>query len=144
MMQSTEGHQEIPKEEATVMPVGEPAAERRQKRKERTRGNRGYRKKSTAACRKVSRRAKVAWRKRNFVRKIRIQENWEPWKRLTATGRKTTSCATVAWHSENVEGLDQEPGKTRNPETTKRRGQAAEIPGMQQWHKGPRPKTEAT
>jgi hypothetical protein len=52
-MQSTEEHQEIPKGEATVMPVGEPrkrrrvcnlVAERHQKRKERTRGNRESRK----------------------------------------------------------------------------------------------------
>jgi hypothetical protein len=73
LMQSTEEHQEIPKEEAAVMPVGEPrkrrkvcnlAAEHRQKRKERTRENRGSWRKSAAACRKASRRAKVAWRKR--------------------------------------------------------------------------------
>jgi hypothetical protein len=47
MMQSTEEHQEIPKKDAAVMPVGEPrkrrrvcnlAAERLQKRKEWTRG----------------------------------------------------------------------------------------------------------
>jgi hypothetical protein len=71
VMQSIEEHQEIPKGEAAVMPVGGPrkwrrvsklAAERHQKRKERTRGNRGSRRKSAAACRKVSFHAKVAWR----------------------------------------------------------------------------------
>jgi hypothetical protein len=50
MMQSIEVHQEIPKEDAAVMPVGgrskrrrvcNLAVERRQKRKERTRGNSG-------------------------------------------------------------------------------------------------------
>jgi hypothetical protein len=55
MMQSIKEHQEISKEEAAVMPVGEPrkrrrvcslAAERRQKRKERSRGNCGSRRKS--------------------------------------------------------------------------------------------------
>jgi hypothetical protein len=55
MMQSIEEHQEIPKEEAAVMLVGKSrkrrrvcnlAAERHQKRKERTRGNRGSRRKS--------------------------------------------------------------------------------------------------
>jgi hypothetical protein len=111
MMQSTEEHQEIPKGEAAVMPVGEPrkrrrvrslAAGHRQKRKERTRGNRGYRRKSAAACRKVSRRAKVVWRKRNLIRKMWIQDNCEPWKRWTVTGRKATSRATVSWCSENV------------------------------------------
>jgi hypothetical protein len=69
MMLSVEEHQEIPKAEAAVMPVGEPkkrrrvcnlAAERRQKMKERARGNRGSRRKSAAACRKVSRRANMA------------------------------------------------------------------------------------
>jgi hypothetical protein len=71
MMQSTEEHQEIPKGEAAVMPVGEPrkrrrvrnlAAERRQKRKERIRRSCESKRRSTVACRKVSRRAKVAWR----------------------------------------------------------------------------------
>jgi hypothetical protein len=63
MMQSIEEHQEISKEEITVMSVGELrkrrrvcnlAAERRQKRNERTWGNRGCRRKSAAACRKMS------------------------------------------------------------------------------------------
>jgi hypothetical protein len=62
-------HQEILKEDAAVMPVREPRKRRRaqnlgvecrQKRKERTWGNRGPRRKSAAACRKVSRCAKVA------------------------------------------------------------------------------------
>jgi hypothetical protein len=82
-MQSIEELQEIPKEEATVMSVGEPrkrhrvcnlASECCQKRKERIRGNRGSRRKSPAACRKVSRHAKVAWCKRNLFRKIQILE----------------------------------------------------------------------
>jgi hypothetical protein len=69
MMQSIEERQEIPKGEATVMLVREPrkrrrvwslAVERRQKQKERTRGNCGSRRKSAAACRKVSRCARVA------------------------------------------------------------------------------------
>jgi hypothetical protein len=77
LMQSTEKHQEIPKGEAAVMPVGEPRKRRRvrnlateclQKRKERTRGNRGSGRKSAAACRKVSHHEKMAWRKRNIAR----------------------------------------------------------------------------
>jgi hypothetical protein len=61
MMQSTEEHQEIPNEEATVMPVGEPrkrhrvynlTVERHQKMKERTWGNCDSRRKSAAACRR--------------------------------------------------------------------------------------------
>jgi hypothetical protein len=83
MMQSIEEHQEIPKEDAAVMPVGELrkrhrfcnlASECRQKMRERTRGNSGSRRKLAAACRKVSRHAKVAWRKRNLIRKIRTLE----------------------------------------------------------------------
>jgi hypothetical protein len=83
MVQSIEEHREIPKEEATMMPVGEPrkrrrvcnlAAERRQKRKERTRGKTGSRRKSAASCRKVSRRVKVAWRERNLFRNVRTLE----------------------------------------------------------------------
>jgi hypothetical protein len=90
MMQSTEEHQEIPNGEAAVMPVGEPrkrcrvwslAVERCQKRKERTRGNRGSRRKSAAACRKLSRCARVAWHRKSVVRK-----NWDPGKLWAAQG----------------------------------------------------------
>jgi hypothetical protein len=53
MMQSIQEHQEIHKGEAAVMPVREPR-KRRQKKKERTQGNSGSRRKSAATCRKVS------------------------------------------------------------------------------------------
>jgi hypothetical protein len=111
MMQFIEVHLEIHKEDAAVMPVGEPrkrrkvhnlAAERRQKRKERSRGNKGPRRKSAVVCRKVCRRAKVAWRKRNLFRNVQTQRNCGPRKRLTVTGRKTTRRATVVWRSGNV------------------------------------------
>jgi hypothetical protein len=68
-MESVVEHQEISKEEAAVMSVGELrkghrvcnlTAGRRQKRKERTRGNCESRRKLAAACRKVSCHAKVA------------------------------------------------------------------------------------
>jgi hypothetical protein len=71
MMLAIEEHQEIPKGEATVIQIGESrkrrrdrnlVAERRQKWKERTRGYRRSRSKLAGACRKVSHRAKVAWR----------------------------------------------------------------------------------
>jgi hypothetical protein len=105
MMQSIEEHQEISKEDVAVISVGEPrerprvsnlAAERRQKRKERSRGNRGYRRKSTASCRMVSHRAKVAWRKRKLVRRIETQINYGPRKRLTVTGGRRP--AVQQWH----------------------------------------------
>jgi hypothetical protein len=111
MMQSVEEHQEAPKEDTVVMPVRGPrkrhrvcnlAVERRQKREKRAQGNCEYRRKSAVACRKVSRCAEVAWRKRNLVRRIETQRNYGLQKRLTVTGRKKTSRATVAWRSENV------------------------------------------
>jgi hypothetical protein len=104
MMQSTKEHQEIPKGEAAVMQVGEPrklrrvrslAAERRQKRKERSRGNRGSTRKSAAACRKVSRCARVAWHRKRVVRKIGTQENCGPHKEFAAAGIRATRCAKV-------------------------------------------------
>jgi hypothetical protein len=79
MTQSISEHQETPKEDAAVMPVGGPkkrcgirnlAAESRQKLKERTQGYCGPMRKFAAACKKVSRRAQVAWRKRKLFRKI--------------------------------------------------------------------------
>jgi hypothetical protein len=41
-----------------------------------------------AACRKVSRRAEVAWRKRNLIRKIRIQASRESRKELAVARRE--------------------------------------------------------
>jgi hypothetical protein len=77
-------HQDILKEAAAITPVGKPrkwrrvcnlAAERRQKKeKERTQGNCESRRRLAVACRKVSRRAKVAWRKRNLFMNIRTLE----------------------------------------------------------------------
>jgi hypothetical protein len=68
LMQSIEVQQDIPKGEVAVMSVREPRkqhrvcnldAERHQKRKERTQENPGSRRKLAAACRKVSRHAKL-------------------------------------------------------------------------------------
>jgi hypothetical protein len=95
MMQSMDKHQEIPTQDATVMPVREPrkqrrvqnlAVESRRERKDRTQGIHGSR-------RKVSGHARVAWRKRNITRKIRIQENSESSKDFAADGmRKGPGC----------------------------------------------------
>jgi hypothetical protein len=99
MMQSIEEHQEIPKGEDAVMPVGEPrkrrrvrnlATERRQKQKERIRTSCESKSRSTVACRKVSRHAKVAWRKRNLFRTVQTQRNCGLRKRLVVTGKRTT------------------------------------------------------
>jgi hypothetical protein len=123
LMQSTEKHQEIPKGEASVMLVGVPrkrrrvrnlAAECRQKRKERTRGNRGSKRKLAAACRKVSRCAKVTWRKRNLFRKIRTLEKCGRRKEFAARVR-TTRCAKVARRKgRSYEGPSVEQGRWKN------------------------------
>jgi hypothetical protein len=49
--------------------------------------------KLAAACRKVSRRATVAWRKRNIFRKSWTPRNCGPRKEVTASGMKITCCA---------------------------------------------------
>jgi hypothetical protein len=123
-MQSIEEHQEIPKEEATVMPVREPrkrhrvcnlAAERCQKRKERTWGKSGSRRKSATICRKVSRHAKVAWRKNNLFRKIWILEKCGWRKEYTAARIRMTRCVLVAQRKGcSYEGLSAEQGRQKN------------------------------
>jgi hypothetical protein len=106
MVQSIEEHQEMPKGDAAVMPVGGSrkrrrfcnlAAERRHKMRERARGNSGSRRKLAAAYRKVSRREKMAWRKRNIIRKIRIQVSRESRKELAVAC--TERCTVQTWHS---------------------------------------------
>jgi hypothetical protein len=105
--ESIKEQQEIYKEDAAVMPVGEPvkqhrfcnlAMEHHQKRKERTWGYRGSRRKS-AAARKVSRRAKVAWRKSNLFRNVQTQRKCRPRKEL-GTGKRLTHHAEVARRKE--------------------------------------------
>jgi hypothetical protein len=76
-MKSESEHRKVPKEDAVGKPVKGPkkrhrgrklAAGRHGEPKELTRGDCGYGRKLAATCRKVSRRARVAWRKRNIVR----------------------------------------------------------------------------
>jgi hypothetical protein len=83
MKQSIEEQQEIPKEESAFMLVGRTmkirrlcnlAAERRQKMRERTQGNRRSRRKSAPVCRKVSRMQKWHGKKKAH------QENSDPGK----------------------------------------------------------------
>jgi hypothetical protein len=104
MMQSIGEHQEVPKEEAAVMPVGglrkrrrdrNLAAGRRQKPKRRIQASCESRRRLTVTGRKMTRHARVAWRRKSDVRKIRTQENCGPRKELAA-GRKMTHCAKVA------------------------------------------------
>jgi hypothetical protein len=153
MMQSIEEHQEIPKGEAAVMPVGEPrkrrrvcnlAAERRQKTRERAQGYSESRRKSAAACRKVFRRAKVAWRKINFIRKIQIQASRESRKELAVARRDDASCKRAI--AQGTRSQEIRPGQCsiENSERTDVQNETFERPGMQQWNGGSRPKTEAT
>jgi hypothetical protein len=81
IIQSAEENQEIPTEDAAVMPAGEPrkrrrfrymAAEIRRKRKDKTWENHESRIILAAACsRKMSRHATVAWQKRKLVQRMR-------------------------------------------------------------------------
>jgi hypothetical protein len=123
MMQSIGEQQEIPKGEAAKMPVGglrKPRrvrnldAERSQKLKERTRGNSGSRRKLAAACRKVSRRAKVGWRKRKLVRRIRTQGNYGWRKEFVVARREMTHRAEVARRrGHDRERYDQDNVRTK-------------------------------
>jgi hypothetical protein len=81
----------------------------------RTRGNSGSRRKSAAACRKVSRRAKVAWRKRKLVRRIGTQENCGPRKEFSSAGIRMTHSAKVAWLKEH--GLQRQLKDSNAPRT---------------------------
>jgi hypothetical protein len=111
-------------EDAAVMPVRgqrkrgrvcNPAAEQRQKMRERIREKSGSRRKSAAACRKVSRRAKVAWRKRNLIRKIRTLVKCERRKEFAAARIRTTRRAKVTRRKgRSYEGPSVEQGRRKN------------------------------
>jgi hypothetical protein len=99
MTQSVGEHQEVSKEEAAVMPVGQPrkrrgnrnlAAERRQKPKEMTLGYCGSRNRVTIADRKVSRRAAVARRRRDIFTQERTRVKRGPLEQLVAARRGAT------------------------------------------------------
>jgi hypothetical protein len=79
MMQSIGEHQEVPKEEAIVMPV---------------RGLRKWRRdwNPAAGCHKKPRG--------------RIHASLVSWKRLTVAGMKVTRCARVVWHKRNIPRKD--------------------------------------
>jgi hypothetical protein len=90
MMQSIEEQQDIPKGEATVMPVGEPrkqhrvrnlVAKCRQKIKERTGGKKGIQ--EEVGCRLQE---GVPLCKSSMAKKETRQENWDPGKLWTLKG----------------------------------------------------------
>jgi hypothetical protein len=129
-MQSLEEHLEIPQEEAVVTPVGEPRKRRRvRKRKEGTWGTCESRRKLTIAGKKMTRRAIVAWRKRNVFRKIVTQGNFGPGSKLTAAIIKVTRYAKMAWLKEKfvrkdctTDKADQETPKRLNDGKRLRKG----------------------
>jgi hypothetical protein len=101
-LQSVAEHREVPNEYDVVKPVrgrkkrhrGRQQAERRRGvPKKLIRGDCGSRKKLAAACRKVSRHATVAWRKRSIFRKSWTQANCGPRKEVTAADMKVTRYA---------------------------------------------------
>jgi hypothetical protein len=124
MMLTIEEYQEIPKRDTAGMPVGGPRKRRRvrnlveecrQKMRERTQGNYGSRRNSAVACRKVFRRAKVAWRKRNLIRKIRILGKCGRLKEFAAAGIRTVLCSKVARRKgRNYKGRSVEQGRRKN------------------------------
>jgi hypothetical protein len=84
------------------------AAERHGEPKELTRGNCGSRRKLAAACRKVSRRARVAWRKRNIDR-----DKWTRAKAEQGVRRIRTLRERVRTRREGRKGVKDGGGRPR-------------------------------
>jgi hypothetical protein len=148
MMQFAVEHQEVHREDDTVMPVGEPrkqcrvwklATEHRQKMKKRT-----------------FRHATVAWRKRKLFRKTWAEKNCGQCKELAVAGMRMTRRARVAWRRENFIRKDwtrnqAEQGTPKPRKDWKRLWKGQEFndglsEGLGQqpqrnWNKGPRHKT---
>jgi hypothetical protein len=146
-------HREVLKEDAVGKPAKgrkkwhrgrKQASERRGEPEELTRGDCGSQRKLAAACRKVSRRARVAWRKRNIFRKIRTWGNWESRSKLAAAGMRMTCCASggTAQGARAAETKKRRYG-TKNPEGTDIQDEKLEGPRMQNRNKGPRHKMGA-
>jgi hypothetical protein len=100
-MQSAEEHHVVPREDAVVIPVRgrkrrhrgrKEAAGRHGEPMELNRGDCRSRKKLTAACRKASCRATVAWRKRNVFRKSWTCGYCGLRKEVTASRKMVTRC----------------------------------------------------
>jgi hypothetical protein len=111
MMQSAEEHQDVHNEDVAVMPVKglkkrrrgrKSTAGRHGKPKKRNRGNCGTRNKLAAACRKVSRYATVAWRKRKLFRKSETRGFCGSRKGVTVADRRTSGNATVTELKRNL------------------------------------------
>jgi hypothetical protein len=130
-MQSIKEHQEIPKEDAAVMPVGGPRKQRRGRKqaagqheepRELNRGICESRKKLAPACRKVSRRATVTCDRVNVFRKILTDGNCGLQKEVTAAGMKITRCAGHRRKGQNKNDVERETRKGRTEENGRWRG----------------------
>jgi hypothetical protein len=102
------------------------AAGRRQKPKGRIPASCEPRRRLTVAGKKITRRATVAWRKRNVFRKIVTQGNCGPRSTLSAAEIMMTRHAGVAWRREKFVRKD----RTRNQaeqETQKRRKEGERL-----------------
>jgi hypothetical protein len=115
-------HQEVPREHASVVPVGglrkqrrgrKEAAGRHEEPKKLNRGICGSREKLAAACRRVSCRATVAWRKRNMLRKPWTQRICGLRKEVTAAGMKIGHCAGHRSKRQNKDDAERETWKGR-------------------------------
>jgi hypothetical protein len=105
MLLSIEEHQDVPIEDFAVMPVKglrkrrrgrKSTAGRRGEPKELIQGNCGCRRKLAAACRKVSRHATVAWRKRNLFGRNGTKEYCGSWRIFAAARKGMARCEGVA------------------------------------------------
>jgi hypothetical protein len=97
------------------------AAGRHQKLKGRIQANYESRRRLTVASRKMTRRARVAWLRKN-VRKIRTHGNCGPWSKLATAGMRMTHSAKVAQHRED--------GHQRQVEDIARRTQKGRTEGI--------------
>jgi hypothetical protein len=124
--------QEVPREDAAVMPVRglrkqrrgrKQAAGRRKEPKELNRGICGSREKLAAACKKVSRRATVAWRRRNILRKSWTRRSCGLRKEVTAAGMRITRCAGHGRKGRNKEiVIERNRIRRREPKNERSKG----------------------
>jgi hypothetical protein len=113
-------HEEVPKEDAAVMPVRglrkqrrgqKHAAGRREEPEKLNRGICGPRENLAATCRKVSRRATVAWRRRNILRKFWTRRSCRLRKEVAAARVRITRCSGHRRKGRNKDGVERETHK---------------------------------
>jgi hypothetical protein len=112
--------------------------------RELTRRNCGSRRNLAAACRKVSRRATVAWRKRNAFRKIWTEVNCGPRSTLAASRQvDDPQCKNGTRHGTRVTEARRRQRCAENLERANEEALTFEEHKMQKWHKGRELKTAA-